>query len=498
MLDSVDVGASPLASYRGLAPDDLLDAVSHAARALRGARVLHLNATPYGGGVSELLRSVVPLLNDLGVAADWRIISGHEPFFQVTKAIHNGLQGAPVELADADKARYLATSRKNAAAFDTQGYDFIFVHDPQPAALLEFTGKGNARWIWRSHIDTANANAAVWSFLRPFLAEFDASVFTMAEFVPADLPTPVVEIIPPAIDPRNPKNLALPEATARQVLEWIGVRTDRPLVTQVSRFDPWKDPLGVIAAYRIAREEVPDLQLALVGSMATDDPEGWDMYRAIRGAIAGDKRVHVFTNLVGVGNVEVNAFQALSKLVIRKSLREGFGLVVAEALWKGTPVVAGRAGGIPLQMADDTGGLLVDSVEECARAMIALLRDEPRARALGASGRERVRRHFLIPRMVLDELSLMRRLAAGAAAGRAFEWLSQRDPVCGMALQSAAETLTVDGVTLRLCSRQCRDKLIATPERYLGSASTRLAGSSGTAFSTGLPPASNQSAAGRS
>src|SRR5262245_32964909 len=354
MLNLVDVGESALASYRGVAPDDLLDAVTHAARELRGARVLHLNATPYGGGVSELLRSVVPLLNDQGVMADWRIISGDEPFFQVTKAIHNGLQGAAVALSDADKARYLATSRANAAGFDT-GYDFIFVHDPQPAGLLGFAGKGRARWIWRSHIDTANANAAVWDFVRPFLAEYDASVFTMAEFVPADLPTPVVEIIPPAIDPRNPKNLGLPDSTARQVLEWIGVRTDLPLVTQVSRFDPGKDPLGVIAACRLAREEVPELQLALVGSMAMEDPEGRDNDRQIRAAIAGDKHVHVFTNLVVVGNVEVNAFQALSKLVIQKSLREGFGLSVSEALWKGTPVVAGRAGGIPLQMADGTG-----------------------------------------------------------------------------------------------------------------------------------------------
>ena len=467
MLASVDVGASSLASYRGLAPDDLLDAVADAARAMRGARVLHLNATPYGGGVSELLRSIVPLLIEQGIAADWRIISGDEPFFQVTKAIHNGLQGAPVSLSDADKARYLATSRANAAGFDT-GYDFIWVHDPQPAALLDFTGKGNARWIWRSHIDTANANAHVWNFLRPFLAEFDASVFTMAEFIPPDLPTPIVATIPPAIDPRNPKNLALPTDTARQVLEWIGVRTERPLVTQVSRFDPWKDPLGVIAACRIARQEVPDLQLALVGSMATDDPEGWDMYRAIRSAIGADKQIHVFTNLVGVGNIEVNAFQALSKVVIQKSLREGFGLVVAEALWKGTPVVAGRAGGIPLQMADDTGGLLVDSVEECARAIVTLLRDPSVAHRLGESGRERVRRHFLIPRMVLDELTLMRRLSAGAAAGREFEWVAQRDPVCGMAIQGAAETLTVGGVGLRFCSRQCRDKLVAAPDRYLG------------------------------
>jgi trehalose synthase len=467
MLASVDVGASSLASYRGLAPDDLLDAVAEAARALRGARVLHLNATPYGGGVSELLRSIVPLLIDQGLVADWRIISGDEPFFQVTKAIHNGLQGAPVDLSDADKARYLATTRANAAGFDTRSYDFIFVHDPQPAGLLEFTGKGAARWIWRSHIDTSSANPGVWSFLRPFLAEFDASIFTMAEFVPADLPTPLAEIIAPAIDPRNPKNLALPAETARQVLEWIGVRTDRPLVTQVSRFDPWKDPLGVIAAVRMARQEVPDLQLALVGSMATDDPEGWDMYRQIRGAIAGDKQTHVFTNLVGVGNVEVNAFQALSKVVIQKSLREGFGLVVAEALWKGTPVVAGSAGGIPLQMADDTGGVLVDSVEACADALVSLLRDEPRARALGASGRERVRRHFLTPRLVLDELSLMRRLSAGTVAGRAFGWLSRRDPVCGMAIQRAEETLAVEGVTLGFCSRQCREKFVAGPERYL-------------------------------
>ena len=473
MLDSVDVGASGLASYRGLAPDDLLDAVVSAARALRGARVLHLNATPYGGGVSELLRSIVPLLNDQGLSADWRIISGDQPFFEVTKAIHNGLQGAPVTLSDADKARYLATSRTNAASFDTS-YDFIFVHDPQPAALLEFTGKGQARWIWRSHIDTANANPGVWSFLRPFLAEYDASVFTMAEFVPADLPTPTVEIIPPAIDPRNPKNLALPEETARQVLEWIGIRTDRPLVTQVSRFDPWKDPLGVIEACRIARREFPDLQLALVGSMATDDPEGWDMYRAIRAAIGGDRQVHVFTNLVGVGNVEVNAFQALSKVVIQKSLREGFGLVVAEALWKGTPVVAGRAGGIPLQMADDTGGILVDSVDECANAIIALLRDESRARALGASGRERVRRHFLIPRLVLDELSLMRRLAAGTGAGRVLESISHRDPVCGMAIQESIEPDTIGGVTLRFCSARCRAAFAAASHRYLANDGARI------------------------
>lgn len=467
MLDIVDVGESPLEAYRGVAPDELLDAVTRAARALRGARVLHLNATPYGGGVSELLRSVVPLLNDQGVDADWRIISGNEPFFQVTKAIHNGLQGANIQLSEADKELYLTTSRDNAAGFDAD-YDFIFIHDPQPAGLVKFTGKGRARWIWRSHIDTSKPNPEVWSFLRPFLAEYDGSIFTMPEFVPGDLPTRIVDIIPPAIDPRNPKNLALPEATARQVLEWIGVRTELPLVTQVSRFDVWKDPLGVIEAYRLARQEIPDLQLALVGSMATDDPEGWDMYRTIRGALANEKHAHVFTNLVGVGNIEVNAFQALSNVVIQKSLREGFGLVVAEALWKGTPVVAARTGGIPLQMADGTGGILVDSVDECARAMVSLIRDPDRSRALGESGRARVRRHFLIPRLVLDELALMRRMAAGVSSGRAFEWVSHRDPVCGMAVELTDETLTVkSGLTLRFCSGQCREMFERDPDRYL-------------------------------
>jgi trehalose synthase len=467
MLEIVDVGESSLESYRGAAPDELLEAVTRAARALRGARVLHLNATPYGGGVSELLRSVVPLLRDLGLQADWRIISGNEPFFQVTKAIHNGLQGADVHLSDADKTRYLDTTRENARDFEGD-YDFVFIHDPQPAALVEFTGKGRARWLWRSHIDTGSAKPDVWSFLRPYLAQYDASIYTMAEFVPDDVPTPVVEVIPPAIDSRNPKNLALPGSTASQVLEWIGVHTELPLVTQVSRFDAWKDPLGVIEAYRLARQEIPELQLALVGSMATDDPEGWEMYRAIRSALANEKRAHVFTNLVGVGNIEVNAFQSLSNVVIQKSLREGFGLVVSEALWKGTPVVAGRTGGIPLQMADGTGGILVDNVEECARAMVALIRDPARAHALGASGRERVRRHFLIPRLVLDELSLMRRLATGSFTGRSFEWVSHRDPVCGMAVQLSEETLVVPGgLTLQFCSAQCREAYMRAPNHYM-------------------------------
>jgi trehalose synthase len=410
MLDLVDLGKRSISAYRGIAPDEQIDEVLQLAERLRGARCLHLNATPYGGGVSELLRSEVPLLNDLGLVTDWQIIRGDQAFFQVTKRLHNGLQGAPGGFSESDKATYLAHSQLNASHLSAD-YDFIFVHDPQPAALPMLAGRMGARWIWRCHIDTARPNPEAWEFLRPFLYAYDSAVFTMPEFIPPNFPIDHIVIQSPAIDPLSPKNLPLPEDLARHLLEWIGVRLSRPLVTQISRFDPWKDPLGVIAAYRRVRAHLPNLQLAMVGSLALDDPEGWDIYRQIRDVTAGDNLIHVFTNLVGVGNVEVNAFQSLSNVVIQKSIREGFGLVVSEALWKGTPVVAGRAGGIPLQMPEGTGGVLVDSVEECAESVLHLLRHPQEAHCLGARGREHVRRHFLMPRLLLDNLRLMDTLA---------------------------------------------------------------------------------------
>jgi trehalose synthase len=297
------------------------------------------------------------------------------------------------------------------------------------------------------------------------LRDFDGAIFTMKQFVPPDFPVSDVHIIPPAIDPLSPKNMPLAGDTARQVLEWIGIESDRPLITQVSRFDLWKDPLGVIQVYRTIRQEFPRLQLALVGSMALDDPEGWEMYRRIMEEAQTDPGINVFTNLVGVGNLEVNAFQRLSHVVIQKSIREGFGLVVSETMWKSTPLVAEAAGGIPLQMADGVGGILVDGVEECASAVASLLRDSDRAHDLAEKGRERVRHNFLLPRLVLNELQMMKELAGGHAV--VHDKSPLRDPVCGMVISLSRHLgTTIDGKEFRFCSELCRNEFLYHPYRY--------------------------------
>lgn len=469
MLELVDVGERTLDAYRGVAPDSILENLRTLSDSLRGMRVLHVNATPYGGGVSELLRSVIPLLNDLGLVADWKIIRGDDAFFQATKALHNALQGATTGLTGPQRETYLASANENARLLE-EDYDVVVIHDPQPAAIPLLRGKGTARWIWRCHIDTSHPNPAALALLLPYLADYDAAVFTMAEFVPPRFPVERIRIIPPAIDALSPKNLPLDEGLARQILGWIGMHPDGPLITQVSRFDPWKDPLGVIAAYRLAREAVPDLRLALVGSMALDDPEGWEVYHRIKAEASQDSGIHVFTNLTGVGNIEVNAFQRLSSVVVQKSIREGFGLVVSEALWKGTPVVAGKAGGIPLQMADGVGGFLVDGVEACANAVIRLLTHPQEAKQLGTAGRERVREQFLLPRLLLDELTLMLDLLHARPISRTSEHAEvARDPVCGMAIgPESSVTASHGGQRYLFCSEGCRVRFLKSPERFVG------------------------------
>lgn len=411
-LRPVEVGVQHLDAYRASAGNTVVDELRRRARPLRGLRVLHLNATPYGGGVAELLRSEVPLLRDLGLDAEWRLITGDDAFFKVTKAIHNGLQGAAEVPEAAAWTAYEAHAARVAAAFEDD-VDLVVVHDPQPLPLPHFHGRGRARWIWRCHIDTSEPNPEVWRRLGPYFDDYDAAVFTSSSFVPPSFPARLVCVIAPAIDPESPKNVELDPGLARRVLGWLGVDLDRPLVVQVSRFDRWKDPLGVIEAFRLAREQVGDLQLALVGSMALDDPEAWEVYGEIQRAIHDDPDIDVFTNLNGVSSIEVNAFQRLATVAVQKSLREGFGLVVSESLWKGTPVVGGRTGGIPLQLTDGVGGYLVDSVAACATRVAQLVGDPTEARRLGRLGRRHVRAHYLLPRLLLEELVLYESLLDG-------------------------------------------------------------------------------------
>jgi trehalose synthase len=476
MLQLVDVGRASIDSYEEAAGGEVIDQLKELAEPLKGVRLLHVNATPYGGGVAEILRAEIPLLRDLGIEADWRIITGGEAFFRATKAMHNGLQGAPRDLTEKDQEVYIENAKRNAALQDSD-YDLHFIHDPQPAAIPEFRGRGSGKWIWRCHIDTSQPNQSVWTFLQPFLNDYDAAVFTLGGFVPPDLPIPRVEIIPPAIDPLSPKNLDLTNGVATSVIQWIGIHMDRPLVAQISRFDPWKDPMGVINAYRLAKEEIPDLQLALLGSMALDDPEGWDIYNEIRQEGDKDPDLFVATNLTGVGNIEVNACQRLADLVIQLSIREGFGLVVSETLWKETPVVARAVGGIPLQMEGGAGGVLVQSVDDCAQQIVRLVRDKRLARELGQSGKELVRRRFLLTRMMADELQLYAsvlglrpaRRTPAAMAALAHE---VRDPVCGRAVDPAEAIYVVyEGETYFFNSVECRDQFQEDPARFIRSVS---------------------------
>jgi trehalose synthase len=471
LLESVHVGRQSVRSYEYDAAPGTIDSLIALAEPLQGLRVLHLNATPYGGGVAEILRSKIPMLRDLGLDAQWSIVGGDDDFFAVTKTIHNALQGAERTLSETERSEYLAHAATNAELLDDD-YDIVVVHDPQPLPIPAMRGRGRAKWLWRCHIDTSAPNPRTWEFLRPFVASYDTAVFTLGNFVPPDFPLSSVAIVPPAIDPLSPKNMELPRGLAARVLEWIGVEVERPLIVQISRFDPWKDPLGVIAAYQLVKHDVPETQLVLAGSMALDDPQGWDIYRAIRDAARNDPDIHVFTNVTGVGNIDVNALQRCADVVIQKSTREGFGLVVSEALWKGTPVVAGHAGGIPIQLRDGAGGYLVDSASECATRVRELLADAELSRELGDAGHRVVRDRFLLTRLVADELrlyaSLVNQLVGTGPVGAAALSNEPRDPVCGMRVDaSAPDSVVHAGTTYSFCSHTCATEFRRAPDAFV-------------------------------
>ena len=372
---------------------------------LQGLRVLHLSATAFGGGVSEILYTLVPLMRDVGIEAEWQIMIGREEFYNVTKLMHNSLQGSEQTLTEDEWIIYERFNRINAVEL-SDGWDVIIVHDPQPAAVRQHVPEKASKWIWRCHIDLSTPNPETIERLVPHVRDYDGSVFHLETYVPPGLKNMNVHICPPAIDPLSPKNMALSPEDAAFVCDQFGVDVDRPLICQVSRFDPWKDPVGVIDAYRSVTADMPDVQLALVGSMATDDPEGWEFFNSTLEYAQGDPDIKILNNLNNVGAIEVNAFQSQADVVIQKSTREGFGLTVSEALWKARPFIGGDVGGIPLQVKDGETGYLVSSPEECAERALQILREPELGKRLARAGKEHVRRNFLTPRLLRDWLRI--------------------------------------------------------------------------------------------
>jgi trehalose synthase len=416
VLQLVNVGHKSLADYATIATRGLMDEIRSLAEPLAGARVLELSATAFGGGVAEIQYTLVPLMQDAGLDVEWRIIRGADEFFAATKTIHNALQGNPQGLTDAQRACFSGFQELNAREIEIDHYDFIVVHDPQPIGVIDYLGGGGAKWTWRGHIDFSTPNDDVLDFLLPSLRRYDAAIFHLAEYVPKREGLPPCVIWPPAIDPLAPKNMALSPEDAAYIVDQFGIDIGRPLLTQVSRFDPWKDPLGVIDAYRLVKEEAAGVQLALVGSMAHDDPEGMEYWDQTVAYADGDPDIFMLSNLNNVGSVEINAFQVHSAAVIQKSIKEGFGLTVSEALWKSRPTVAGNVGGIVTQIENGRTGWLVDSSEECAAACLEILADPGAARELALAGKEHVRRRFLTPRLLRDRLALFNRLVGRATS----------------------------------------------------------------------------------
>jgi trehalose synthase len=385
---------SRIDEYAPIVGQSTIDDLRLLGEKLQGKVVQHINSTSVGGGVAEILNRMVPLLHDLGVDARWDLIKGGEQFFHVTKKFHNALHGRPTEITAHDFDVFRETSAQNVKDVNVYG-DIVFVHDPQPIALVE--RKEMNKWIWRCHVDVSNPNRRVWKFLRRYVAKYDSAVFSAPSFAQR---LPIRQfLIAPSIDPLSDKNKELPDEIVDAVLTKHSISRERAIITQISRFDRLKDPLGVIEAYTQVKQYL-DCQLVLAGGMADDDPEGTHVLEEVRSKAERDPDIHVL--LLPQDDIEINALQRASTIIVQKSLKEGFGLTVSEALWKGKPVVASNVGGIPLQITHKYSGLLCHSVEGAAFAIKQLLASPDYARRLGANGREHVRNNFLLTRHLRD------------------------------------------------------------------------------------------------
>jgi trehalose synthase len=394
-----------LSDYRDIVGDEVIYSLCRKARSLYGKHILHLNSTYQGGGVAEMLVSLLPVMNDIGIDAGWRILHGHPDFFTVTKKFHNALQGEPVNLTSLKKRLYVQASEEF-SVFTHIHHDYVFIHDPQPLPLIKFYKKRQP-WVWRCHVDLTNPHPGLWEYLKQFILRYDIVIVSNEKYVKKDLPVDH-RVIYPAIDPISPKNKELSEKDVATSFKKFGIPADKPIVAQVSRFDKHKDPEGVINVYKKVKENV-DCRLVLCGSMAADDPEGLKIYETLeRKARRLIEQKDVILTTVE-NDILVNALQRSAAVVVQKSLKEGFGLTVTEAQWKGKPVVASRVGGIPVQIKDGFNGFLVEAGDEdgFADRIVRVLQDPDLGRTLGESGRNSVRENFLITRLLGDYLDLL-------------------------------------------------------------------------------------------
>lgn len=399
-----------LEEYAAIVGEKVIDSIYSEAKQLAGKKLVHINSTPVGGGVAEILNSLVPLFRDVGISTRWEIIEAPEKFFVVTKKIHNMLQGEKGILSEREKKLYLKWNEIGAERIPLDTADFIVIHDPQPLPLIDFykKNKKDSTWIWRCHIDISHPNKGMLYYARQFIKKYDLMIVSMDRFKKHFIRE---EIITPSIDPLSKKNKYLSDAEVSRVLSRHSISRDKPIVAQISRFDKWKDPLGVIEAFKLIRQKF-NCQLVLLGNMAKDDPEGPAIYERIIREAARENDIAVRSVADKYENdILVNALARASSVVIQKSLREGFALTVTEALWKGTPVIGSKVGGIPLQIVNGKDGFLVSSIKECAQRTLWLLKNPAQARKMGEYGKERVREKFLVTRHLLDYIRLLKKYA---------------------------------------------------------------------------------------
>lgn len=391
--------------YTSIVGEAVIAHLRQLAAQLKGMRVVHVNSTREGGGVAEILNWLVPFKQELGLDVRWEVVGGEASFYQCTKSFHNALQGSPVAITPALLRAYEQTNRENAERLRPvlEEADFVFIHDPQPAPLLGLCPNRRGKWIWRCHIDLSRPYRPVWKYLRDFVAGYDASIWSLADFA-QPLPHPLY-LIAPSIDPLSQKNRELYPGEVDAVFDRYGLNPNLPLITQISRFDRFKDPLGVIQAYRLVKAFTP-VQLVLAGGGAADDPEGEEVLREVREAAGDDPDIHILL-LPGDAHREINALQRASTICVQKSTREGFGLTVTEALWKGKPVIGGDTGGIRLQVINHHTGFLVNTPEGAALRIRYLLKNRDRLESMGNKARQLVLDNFLVTRHLREYLTLM-------------------------------------------------------------------------------------------